>query len=68
MKVPDLEIIHSVLNLKFKETEIGGWAKQDNYGTVYIYNKDGSPYAIMPASICMDLLESDEVRGENIIQ
>lgn len=62
-KAPDLEIIDSVLNEYFLDTETGGWAEEDEIGTVYIYNADGSIYAVMPTDTWFELLnyKEDEV-------
>lgn len=60
LKVPDPELIHNVLNVHFNDTEVGGWASEDESGAIYIYNADGSLYAHLSPDTWFELLSYKE--------
>ena len=55
-KVPEEEIIYSVLNRYFSDTEVGGYVEEDKDGVIYIFNEDGNIYCVMPPDIWMELI------------
>jgi hypothetical protein len=59
-KVPDPEIIEHVLNAHFNETEVGGWASEDESGAIYIYRADGNLYAYLSPDTWFELLNFKE--------
>lgn len=65
VKVPDLEIIDSVLNKYFSETEVGGFAEEDSHGSVYVKRNDGSLYAYLHSDAWFELLEYKKENGED---
>jgi hypothetical protein len=63
-KVPDIKAIKLIMNDWFQDTEIGGTIEEDELGTVYVKNADGSLYAIMDKSVYVDILNENEKEKE----
>lgn len=59
-RVPDIDIIDYVLNAHFQDTPAGGWAEETENGDIYIYNPNGSLYALIPCDMCFELLNNEE--------
>lgn len=68
LKVPDPELIHNVLNVYFNDTEVRGWASEDESGAIYIYNANGSLYAYLSPDTWFELLnyKEEEELNENV--
>ncbi len=64
-KVPDPDIIDYVLNVYFSDTEVGGWAAEDEDGAIYIYSANGGLYAYLSPDSWFELLNNKEEEETN---